>query len=1354
MIYFLDNSLQLQKIVTSKNINSAVHEHELNGLIRGDIELDLSYANKFLILGIDHVGYYYKDEFYLHKIQRVEYDHVNETATVVLRHIFFEDMIFGKLIRDVRPQNQDALTVSRQTIDANTRWQTIMTDVTGRLSTNFYWQVPYEVIEFMTENYRIEYLPKILFDGKKINGFQLHLANKIGEDKNIRIPYGSRVLDLKYEEDYSEIITKLVVHGKGEEVGDGYGRRINISDVNFSRNGVKSPIGSLYLEDESITNTYGNDGQTPREGREVFEDIEDANELAEAGYQHYLQVSRPQMLFTADVADIGDVGIGDSVMIIRREYDVYFKARIHKLSVDLLYPEDAQVELGDYEHFKESKIARKTRNKNNRIQRQLSDRITRLKQEANDRFDNEVKQWFEEYEQALIDVRAEIEADRENMTNLINTKTEEFDASLAAGMADAERKRQENYDAMNNYVNTTVDTTRSELETSINTSIDSANEYAEQQAQAKADAVKTELETVTSGHQAMIDSLKDNVMSIDDFLGNSREITLDERFQDITQEFEERIRNIDSTHYNMIRGTSFDNPDLFSKHAQVELITNEVDNFVRMGTGTTNIPYVMNSQYFKIEGGKEYHLVFMYRTTEVPEVDFVEFRTASGTNVPLRLHDILPVEVFKTEMTGQWTKKVITFKNDEDRNVRLFLGTNFGAGNTEKGVIDIKKPYLTTTNNREWLPHPDDDTQNISEIVRRVTLLEDGRSELITRSEYDFETGQLDQFIKSIDETVEGNKLTLQRVEDWQTTNGASIEETIYGFDQKVWLNDVANIGANLIPQSANAWEQGGLWIGSGTEAPVTQNIRTKERIKVQPSTTYTLSSNSTYISAIERVDIHQYLTTGGWIKRYTIPRNGEVSFTTWSTAGTVRITLVAREGFNIPTNFVEHPDGRVKIKLEVGNTATPMLNAISRIEQLANSVSIQVQELDGDFLSQSDIQVQAGYVQLGSQRLGDEQLASIFRVSPNSIDAITERMTLNGSLYVDGDITALAVEAVEGNFARLFANNLTADVIDGTHIKTNTIEIKHLTGYDAILEVLMARTVFSNEVTAKVGNYIDLNAGNIVTAGLSANIITSDHIQTGTALVDKMFATSARIDQLITKTHFVNEMHALTLNVVDLNASQIRTRLLSANTIEASWIKSGTALLDRVFSSTAMFERMMAKSAFVTTLSAITLDLHELTIWRPDGVAVIQNGMQRFGLPVTFVQQVSGGGTGEVAIQANYWETNARSSQQVGGIYTEHGGRWLNVGVGVGLRADADHASTKMAVVIRPSNIPSGASWPAAHIEEFTVYRGSTHYYNISVPLGRPTFGAASWTLEFYRIGDNNRNPVQLRRRRIWISA
>src|SRR5699024_12037856 len=136
----------------------------------------------------------------------------------------------------------------------------------------------------------------------------------------------------------------------------------------------------------------------------------------------------------------------------------------------------------------------------------------------------------------------------------------------------------------------------------------------------------------------------------------------------------------------------------------------------------------------------------------------------------------------------------------------------------------------------EWLPHPDDDTQNVSEIVRRVTLLEDGQSELITRSEYDFDTGKLDQYIKSVDETVEGNKHVLQRVDNWQATNGASIEETVYGFDQKVWLNDISNIGANLIPQSASAWEDGGILIGSGNLSNTKENLRLKERLEIQPN--------------------------------------------------------------------------------------------------------------------------------------------------------------------------------------------------------------------------------------------------------------------------------------------------------------------------------------------------------------------------------------------------------------------------------------------------------------------------------------------------------------------------------------
>src|SRR5699024_4844197 len=374
--------------------------------------------------------------------------------------------------------------------------------------------------------------------------------------------------------------------------------------------------------DESITNTYGNDGQTPREGREVFEDIEDANELAEAGYQHYLQVSRPQMLFTADVADIGDVGIGDSVMIIRREYDVYFKARIHKLSVDLLYPENAQVELGDYKHFKESKIARKTREKNNRVQGQLSDRITRLKKKANDFIDGEFSQAISEFEQNLIDQKAQIEADRENMTNLINTKSEEFDASLAAGMADAERKRQENYDAMSEHVTTTVDTTRTELETSISTCIESAKRYAEQQAQAKAEKVRTDLETVTSGHQDLIDGLKDNVMNIDDFIGD-KTVGLNELLYNERMLFEERINSINTWHYNLLRETqSLDSEFWEAVNGVIETDSNG-DSYYRSNVSNVTERVLRGKQEMLFEEGETYTLSFQVQTYAHRSMDYV-----------------------------------------------------------------------------------------------------------------------------------------------------------------------------------------------------------------------------------------------------------------------------------------------------------------------------------------------------------------------------------------------------------------------------------------------------------------------------------------------------------------------------------------------------------------------------------------------------------------------------------------------------------------------------------------------------------------------------------------------------------
>src|SRR5699024_1335914 len=145
------------------------------------------------------------------------------------------------------PQNRDAKFMLDQAIGGHTRWNVVMTDVTGTLSTNFYWQMPYEALEWVVEHFRLEYLPVILFDGQKINDYELHVKKLLSENNGISIQWGERVKKFNYEDDHSDIVTQLAPRGQGDELWeDIYSSRLNIYDVNFSRNGVVSPVGNLY----------------------------------------------------------------------------------------------------------------------------------------------------------------------------------------------------------------------------------------------------------------------------------------------------------------------------------------------------------------------------------------------------------------------------------------------------------------------------------------------------------------------------------------------------------------------------------------------------------------------------------------------------------------------------------------------------------------------------------------------------------------------------------------------------------------------------------------------------------------------------------------------------------------------------------------------------------------------------------------------------------------------------------------------------------------------------------------------------------------------------------------------------
>src|SRR5699024_786074 len=168
-----------------------------------------------------------------------------------------------------------------------------------------------------------------------------------------------------------------------------------------------------------------------------------------------------------------------------------------------------------------------------------------------------------------------------------------------------------------------------------------------------------------------------------------------------------------------------------------------------------------------------------------------------------------------------------------------------------------------------------------------------------------------------------------------------------------------------------------------------------------------------------------------------------------------------------------------------------------------------------------------AGYIQLGSKQLGDEQFASIFRVSPKSIDAITDNLNLSGNLNVKGQIEAMALNA------------------------------------------------------------INVNAGTVRSYILESNVITGDHLAVSTSMIDKIFATSGRIDQLITKDHFVRNMKALSIEAVEGNFSSLITKYFSANYIDVDWISGKNAWFESMYTSNAMIRKLTAQTVFVGDVQA-----------------------------------------------------------------------------------------------------------------------------------------------------------------------
>src|SRR5699024_12117506 len=104
-------------------------------------------------------------------------------------------------------------------------------------------------------------------------------------------------------------------------------------------------------------------------------------------------------------------------------------------------------------------------------------------------------------------------------------------------------------------------------------------------------------------------------------------------------------------------------------------------------------------------------------------------------------------------------------------------------------------------------------TQSIDEITRRVTELEDGRSEFITKTQFNYETGELSGSIPYILEPVDESSNLIVNHENWILKEGSHTLQMADLVSSKVWMSDIHN--PNSIPFSAvHLSEHRQHWLG------------------------------------------------------------------------------------------------------------------------------------------------------------------------------------------------------------------------------------------------------------------------------------------------------------------------------------------------------------------------------------------------------------------------------------------------------------------------------------------------------------------------------------------------------------
>ena len=347
MAKFLLLNREEEYVQTLKNVTVAKGNKIINGEDTLDLTVfDTEIEKNYRILLQDNYGKWHE-----YIVQEIEESHTDKD---IRKKVYCESSIYetiGDFIEDRRFNNTSALMALTGVLQ-HTRWKIGRVDDLGTESYSPYRVDAKTAIQTIAKTWKGELQTRIEVSGNKITGRYIDLLNKIGYDTGKRFSWTKDIQQIKRTVVRDDVITALYGFGKGEEVGEGFGRRLDFADIND---------GKMYVENNEAKEQFGrldeNGNKVHIFGKVEFDDETEKTTLKEKTEAELEVFSKPLLSYSADVLDLKQFGyehegyeLGDTVLVIDKEFkpELRVLARIIEKETDYLEELNSNVTLGNF----------------------------------------------------------------------------------------------------------------------------------------------------------------------------------------------------------------------------------------------------------------------------------------------------------------------------------------------------------------------------------------------------------------------------------------------------------------------------------------------------------------------------------------------------------------------------------------------------------------------------------------------------------------------------------------------------------------------------------------------------------------------------------------------------------------------------------------------------------------------------------------------------------------------------------------------------------------------------------------------------------------------------------------------